>query len=227
MISYYDKCLYIHIPKTAGQSIESVFLQRAGLSWEQRSSMLLKSNSNPQKGPPRLAHLTAREYLDYGYLTPKEFNKLFRFTFVRNPWDRLVSEYRYKQHKYSFKDFLFKHFPEKNIDDYRHHNGIYRHVMPQYKFIYNDKGKCLVNFVGKFENIDEDFAIVSNMICQQRLSLPHKNKTSAKGINSIFKRFTKTEKNKIDHYRSFYDSESKEFVEMFYQQDIELFDYTF
>ena len=128
MISTYDNCLYVHIPKTAGQSIESVFLQRAGLTWEQREAMLLMPNSNPELGPPRLAHLTAQEYIKYGYLTEVEFNQLFRFTFVRNPWARLVSEYRYKQHAFSFKDFICKHFPEQGVDDYQGFNGLYRQL---------------------------------------------------------------------------------------------------
>ena len=71
MICHQFKCLFIHIPKVAGQSIESAFLSELGLSWEQRASLLLKKNSNPLKGPPRLAHLTCKEYIEHQY-NPKK-----------------------------------------------------------------------------------------------------------------------------------------------------------
>lgn len=227
MISSFDKCLYIHIPKTAGQSIESVFLERAGLSWEQRHEMLLMPNSDPDKGPPRLAHLTAQEYLNYGYLTQRELNQLFRFTFVRNPWDRLVSEYRYKKHKFSFKDFVFNYFPEKGVDDYKGLNGIYRHVMPQYLFIYDDDGNCQVDYIGKFENLKEDFATVSEKICGQKLSIPHRNKTPSSMYNVLAKQLNFSRKETECNYQTFYDDESREFVAEFYHQDIKLFNYSF
>ncbi|WP_206484691.1 sulfotransferase family protein [Thalassotalea sp. G2M2-11] len=231
MISTFDNCLYIHIPKTAGQSVESVFLERAGLSWEEREVMLLKPNSNPELGPPRLAHLTTQEYLDYGYLTKEELNKLFKFTIVRNPWDRLVSEYRYKQHKYTFKDFLFKHFPEEGVDDYREHNGIYRHVMPQYQFVYDNNDNLMVDFVGKFENLKEDFATITKQLCGSPLDLPHKNKTqNTSYVHSLKKKLllSNPEKNKpSSSYKDYYDNESKEYVQKLYMKDIAYFDYSF
>ncbi|NMP32955.1 sulfotransferase family protein [Thalassotalea sp. M1531] len=231
MISTFDNCLYIHIPKTAGQSIESVFLERAGLSWEQREAMLLKPNSTPELGPPRLAHLTTQEYLDYGYLTKDELSKLFKFTIVRNPWDRLVSEYRYKQHKFAFKDFLFNHFPEEGVDDYKEHNGIYRHVMPQYQFIYDNNDNLMVDFVGKFENLKEDFASITQTLCGQPLDLPHKNKTQDGSLAHVLKKKLFPKKSKKSQpspsYKEFYDDESKEFIGELYKKDIALFDYTF
>lgn len=231
MISNFDNCLYIHIPKTAGQSIESVFLERAGLSWAQRDVMLLKRNSDPKKGPPRLAHLTALEYLEKGYLDKSSFNDLTKFTFVRNPWDRLVSEYRYKQHKFSFKDFIFKHLPKVNEDDYLNHNGLYRHIMPQHLFIYNQQQELMVDFVGKFENLNNDFHIISEMICHQKLDLPHKNKTAEKSLKEIlispFKQLKKSNSSSHKCYQDFYDKESQEYIAELYAKDIELFDYIF
>ena len=225
MISLFDNCLFIHIPKTAGQSIESVFLERAGLDWEHREQFLLKPNDNPEKGPPRLAHLTAQEYLDFGYLTQNQFTRLYKFSFVRNPWDRLVSEYRYKNHTISFKDFIFKYFPEHGNDDYVGFNGIYRHVMPQYQFLYDSNGKLMVDFVGKFENIQQDFAMITKKLFRTALTLPHKNKTSDQGI---LKRLSSSfSPNKKTTYQDYYDKESEQYIAQLYQKDIELFDYSF
>jgi hypothetical protein len=229
MISTLDNCLYIHIPKTAGQSIESVFLERAGIPWQQREQFLLRENSDKRKGPPRLAHLTANEYLELNYLTQQKFDQLYRFTFVRNPWDRLVSEYLYKKHSFSFKDFIFKHFPAEGVDDYQKHNGIYRHVMPQYKFIYNKQGESMVDYIGKFENIENDFSSLTKNICGTALTLPHRNKTNSPRIAERFKRYIglpKPQKLK-NHYSKYYDAETRDWVAEFYKKDIELFNYHF
>jgi len=232
MISTFDNCLFIHIPKTAGQSIESVFLNRAGLSWQQRDAMLLRKNSNPNLGPPRLAHLTAQEYLAYSYLSEQQFHAMFKFTIVRNPWDRLVSEYRYKQHRFSFKDFIFKHFPKKGQDDYQGFNGIYRHVMPQYQFIYDDSEKLMVDYVGRFENLAEDFYAITKTICNERLTLPIKNQTNNISIKTkLAKLFTTSQQNaskaSAPRYQDYYDRETAEAVKKLYQKDITFFNYTF
>ncbi|MCJ8294464.1 MAG: sulfotransferase family protein [Colwellia sp.] len=223
MISNFDNCLFVHIPKVAGQSIESVFLERAGLTWQQRQQMLLKHNDNPKYGPPRLAHLTALEYVELGYLSQSEFDKMYSFAFVRNPWDRLVSEYLYRQYRCSFNDFLFKFFPIKSNDDYAIGKDLYRHVIPQVEFLCDNKGKLLVDFVGKFENISEDFAKVTTKITGKSLSLPHRNKSSEHKIKKLLS-FSKRKK---QHYSEYYNKESRVFVADLYRQDIELFAYEF
>ena len=223
MISKYDNCLFVHVPKVAGQSVESVFLERAGLTWKQRDAMLLKHNSNPSLGPPRLAHLTAQEYVKYGYLSPEEFAQLFSFAFVRNPWDRLVSEYIYRKYPYSFKEFLVMFFPTHQHDNYIQGLDLYRHVLPQTDFLCDDKGDVLVDFVGKFENLVQDFSKVTKLITGQSLTLPHKNKTSQKRLQQLVKLVNKNK----THYSEFYDEESRMLVAKLYQRDIEIFGYVF
>lgn len=223
MISNFDNCLFIHIPKAAGQSVESVFLERAGFTWQQREHMLLKHNNNPDFGPPRLAHLTALEFVELGYLSKSEFSKMFSFAFVRNPWDRLVSEYIYRGYSCSFKDFLFKFFPKEDDDDYAKGRDLYRHVIPQVDFLCNKEGEVLVDFVGKFENIVSDFAKVTQTITGKSLSLPHRNKSSQHKL----KKWLSFSKGKKQHYSEYYNNETRAFVADKYRQDIELFGYEF
>ncbi|MBU2972632.1 sulfotransferase family protein [Pseudoalteromonas sp. C2R02] len=228
MISKFDNCLFIHIPKVAGQSIETAFLHRAGLNWETRDQMLLKPNSDAKKGPPRLAHLTASEYVSLGYLSQSQFDAMYKFAFVRNPWDRLVSEYSYRKYPCSFKDFVFKFFPTAHNDDYKKGFDGYRHVIPQTDFVCDENGQVIVDFIGRFENLKCDFLSVSKNIIGEPIDLPFKNKSEYK--STINKRLTYLGFNKPDnkkHYSEFYDQETKDYVAKLYEKDIALFDYQF
>ncbi|WP_199611272.1 sulfotransferase family protein [Flocculibacter collagenilyticus] len=240
MISHKDRCIFVHIPKTAGQSIESVFIKRAGLTWQQRSHLLLRPNSDPSLGPPRLAHLTAAEYIELKYISEKKFIDYFKFSFVRNPWARIVSEYRYRrlqavcQYQHDFKTWLFQYYPKKTDDNYDLSQDLYRHIIPQSNFLYDKSGNCLVDFVGKFETLQSDFSKVCSRLDISNTELPHKNKNTATGIKNriklvskqLFQNLQLTSKD-TQCYKAMYDQESKEFVESLYEEDILLFNYTF
>ena len=108
MLCHKHKCIFVHIPKTAGQSIEKVFLESLQFDESRRPELLLRPNNDPNKGPPRLAHLKAQDYFEYEYITKETFYKYFKFSFVRNPWDRAVSHYLYMvpERNISFEKFL-------------------------------------------------------------------------------------------------------------------------
>lgn len=232
MLCHQNKCLFVHIPKAAGQSVESVFVERSGLTWQTRAPLLLRPNKEPEKGPPRLAHLTASEYISCGYISEADFSNYFKFSFVRNPWARLVSEYTYRRmqgielYQKDFKHFLFTTFPQHSDDDYSTSQDFYRHIIPQWEFLYDDSGNCLVDFVGKFESLQQDFDQVCQQLSLPQTMLPHKNKTQAVGIKQKLKTLLNID-NRKPHYSYYYDDESADFVQSFYQKDIELFGYCF
>ena len=209
MLSTKFKCIFVHIPKTGGQSIEHVFLKLHNLSWEERAPLLLRHNPNPELGPERLAHLKAEEYIKCNYISENEFVEYFKFAFVRNPWARLVSEYHYKKYdqKYTFREFVLNGLPKES--SYR---DSYRHIEPQYNFVHDSNGKLIVNFIGKFENFQSDFQQVCYRLGFQNIELPHVNKSSYK---------------KSIDYREYYDNETMEIVENIYEKDIETFNYVF
>lgn len=237
MICHDLKCIFVHIPKTAGQSIEQYFLDHLGLAHHERQQLLLGKNTNPEAGPPQLSHLTARQYTAGGHIRTVEFDAYFKFGFVRNPWDRLVSFYKYRghAHRYDFKTFVFKHMPRPGW------SNDYCHVMSQYEYLYAD-GRRLVDFVGRFERLQPDFDTVCTQLGLPILPLPHLNRglrqyslqavltSKPRKILRNFKRLLRQgrlQQHTFSHYSGYYDAETRAYVAERYRQDIEAFGYTF
>jgi hypothetical protein len=226
-------CVFVHIPKTAGISVEHVFLDLMGLTWDTRAALLLRHNDDPSRGPPRLAHLKASEYVSCGYLTQQEFDRYFKFSFVRNPWDRLVSEYKYRGHpvRMDFKTYLFRHLPKPGFTD------TYCHIVPQSEFLFDELGTLLVDFVGRYESLQTDFETVCARLGIPPSPLPHANRSlegrpPVKTLNDVKKLLRRwlwnlERKHTFPHYTQYYDSESREFVAELFRNDIQAFGYAF
>ncbi len=219
-------CLFVHIPKTAGKSIESYFLGLLGLRWEDRAPLLLRANDDPTRGPERLAHMTAREYVELGYLTQDQFDSAFRFAFVRNPWARLVSEYRYRKHylRFGFRDFVLHQLPQASMRD------TYRHIVPQSEFLLDNNGELSVNYVGRFENLQADFNEVCNLLKLNPVTLPHVDDGSGAALTALdrVRELLGMRKEAAhNHYSGYYDAETRGRVAELYAQDIEVFGYSF
>ena len=139
------------------------------------------------------------------------------FTFTRNPWDRLISAYfylkqgghgawdkkdcnRYLSHYSSFEDMVL------NWNDILF-NQI--HFKEQYKWVCDSNGELIPDFIGKFENLQQDFDTVCDKIGIPKQQLPHANKTNHK------------------HYTEYYDDETREIIAEKYAKDIEYFGYEF
>jgi len=205
MICHRWKTLFIHIPKTGGQSIEQVFLDKMGLDWDTRGPLLLTTNHDPEAGPPFLAHLTAGEYLSKGHLAPIDFNDYFRFTVVRNPWDRAVSEYKYRYaREMDFRDFILAAYPAPEVSNEE------RHLMPQWSFVHDENGQSLVDHIIRFEECGRQFAEISMRIFGEPIALPQVNQSPDRRP-----------------YREFCDAETREAIANRYQSDIAWLGYEF
>jgi len=222
-------CLFVHIPKTAGRSVEMYFMNKLGLDREissDRAQLLITDNDDPARGTEKQSHLSASEYVQCGHVTQTEFSSLYKFSFVRNPWSRLVSEYRYRSflsHK-SFKDFVMNKLPAPGWDDK------YRHIMPQTEMLYDSDGNLLVDFVGKFEHLNRDFEQVCKQLGFDDSSLSHINSSDKKSreLRRKFRNFIhRNGEANLRKYVDFYDDETREFVSTLYRKDIENFGYSF
>ena len=188
MISHKNNFIFIHIPKCGGHTIETFFK-----AWDNRDRFLLGENKQ---------HWKLKQILDI-YPNCKQY---FRFTFIRNPFSRLVSEYHYikkcfenDKFKLSFKDFCLD--LDKNLNNYAY--DFHDFTLCDYLNDYP------IDFIGRLENFQEDFNLVCDKIGTQRKKLPHLNKTNHK------------------HYSSYYDDQTQEIVAEKYAKDIEYFGYEF
>lgn len=190
------RCIFVHIPKCAGASVaQSLFESWAG------------------------GHKTIVQY--QLIFSKQEFESYFKFSIVRNPWDRLVSAFTFlRQGGLTKEDRMWA---EKNIASFASFHRFvttwvnftniysYHHFIPQHEFLLDPKTQKLsVDFVGRFENLGLDFQqICRNMNVSAELL--EQNKTLGRNMD----------------YRTYYDSETKNIVAKVYEKDIELFKYVF
>lgn len=229
-------CVFIHVPKTGGQSVEQALLSGVSQIDREKAHVLLARNADPRRGPPRLAHLTAEEYLDLGYVDRGRAAEFFKFGFVRNPWSRLVSEFRASGHagRMQLKTWVHECFPEPGWTD------AYRHVIPQRDFFFDEDGHCLVDYIGRFENLERDFSLVARRL-GLRVELGHMNPSVVKlrwrffkalGVSGLARRWMKQLREGRmaggrDGGKELFDDELIQWVEERYAADILTFGYRF
>lgn len=202
----FKKILFIHIPRTGGTSIEKNFSADLDPT-ETDYKQLLGWCDNKKIWMQHATHAQALNTLNL------KATDLFSFAFVRNPWDRCVSDYiwfsKYERARGTLKDYIleqndFTRFFKRNRNNYRAD-----HMMPQHKFIIDEKGKSLVDFIGRFEKLQDDYNIICEKAGIMKRKLPHANQTQHK------------------HYTEYYNEETKQMVAEKYAKDIEYFGYKF
>lgn len=210
-ISYKHRFIFIHVIKVGGISISEalkpysydpdrliVHVPILRRLWKRRTETFRKIKRH------NYGHITAKELK--AALPPRVFDKFYKFTFVRNPWDRLVSLYHYVlQTPHHPNIELFKSFG--SFDKYvEYHAGENRQL--QKDFAVGDSGEMLVDFIGHYETLHKDFATVCRRLGIEN-RLPHRNRSVHKD------------------YREYYTPETKALVAELYREDIEFFGYDF
>jgi hypothetical protein len=210
LLSYKPAFLFIHIDKAAGSSIQLALKDYASPRTNRRVlRRLVWLGSLNRLGlyrsiefPEHVSAKTVRSCL------PSEiYAEMFKFAFVRNPWDRLVSRYSYllKNEKHP-RHHLVKAM--KGFDEYvRWEIGRGSRTF-QYPFVADSAGKLIVDFVGYFERLNEDFTKICGRL-GVAAELPRANASSHRD------------------YRTFYTPELRDLVGREFQRDVQLFGYTF
>jgi len=214
LICHRRKFLFVHIAKTAGTSVRST-LNR--LRW--RDPYFI-----PQFVCSRISSLTghriackiprhAKVIAAYEMLPREVFNELFKFAFVRNPWDLQVSSYhhlkRERPHLVGDRDFetflRYKLDPER---PFQYH--LDTSIELQSDYLIDLHGKVLVDFVGRFENLEDDFNTICQRIGVTPPKLEHKRQAKDRG-----------------GYRKYYNDATAALVAERFAADIKMFGYTF
>ena len=187
-----EKCMFVHIPKCAGTSVRRSLFGRDG---GHRPLEIFRT-----------------------MVPPEMFDRSFKFTFVRNPWDRLVSAFFFLQKSDLERN---QRFARRNLSAYGDFDSFVRqwltrkniwsftHFLPQVHFICIDK-RLGVDFVGFYENLAEDFAAVAKKI-NRPTALLEENRLGGRAKD----------------YRQYYTDETRNIVAEVYAEDIGLLGYSF
>jgi hypothetical protein len=141
--------IFIHIPKCGGKSV----------------AMAVYGNDKP-------GHYSASEY---HYYDPRFYEESFKFSFIRDPISRFISAYKFLKHKehQNYGDFYFS---KKVVGCYKDINDFVlnwcsprnilkkEHFIPQCYFLKNNDGLIDLDFLGRCENLAEDFEILRGLI---------------------------------------------------------------
>jgi hypothetical protein len=181
------KVIFIHINKTGGTSVIHLL-------------NLAKS------------HLTVKEIIKI--IGQDEFDSAFKFAAVRNPWDKVLSHYKYRvktnqtslgTNKIPFKDWVKQTYGAEKNPYYYDQPKMFQQ---QIEWLKNNEDKIQIDDVMTFEALNEEFARISSKL-KISATLPHLNSTD-----------------KVD-YRTFYDDETRQIVEKWFADDIAYFGYEF
>ncbi len=187
------KCIFIHIPKTAGVSVSA--------------SLLGKGIANTPA-------------LYYKVLFGKEdFNNYFKFAFVRNPFTRLISAYEFLQSggggPYDEKIVsmikpykCFENFVTQYLNPTTIKTG--RYFRPQHYFVCDSNNKMMINYVGRFEELEKDYEFIRTKI----------------GTGEPLKKLNVTKNKKFSLEEYYSNSKIIQKVISIYNKDFELFGYS-
>ncbi len=189
MISHDHRAIFVHCQKCAGESVEKLIMGKADKDVD----------GKPFKGS-REKHYSAADYIDtYGDAL---WNDYFTFSIVRNPWDRLVSWVQYR-------NLRFRNGREVTTEQLKRESNFKFIRQASYtKMLFRDD-KPLVDFVGRFENLEKDIQKIGSHLALGAASLPRTN----------------TSKHKP--YLQYYDLEAREIVADVFGDDIKHFSYRF
>lgn len=223
-VSHESRFAFLHLPKTAGISVTRA-LQRGGsaLDFDGHRTALERFSERPDCGElvrelvlmfplnslARFSdiHLPARVMRK---LLPR-WDTYFRFTFVRNPFELVVSAYHYLRAQYetgqlSAEPDVSAIVRDGSFDAFARAYPMF--VSDMTSFFSDAHGRSLVDFGGRCETLDEDFASICERI----------------GVSAILERENTTEHGQ---YREYYTPATRAIIERHFERDLRAFDYAF
>jgi hypothetical protein len=209
MICHKNKVIFIHIPKCAGSSVETAFgVKPFSLEYPNFSNLTGWDRVNGIF----LQHTSVNDLFEYNLVDKEKIDNFYKFTIVRNPWDRALSSYlsliNDTKINDTFENFIFKKGKYKNVLTIKNINYRGDYLKSQTYYIENNYGVEMDSII-KFESLFKVNDVLKNVGLNK--TLPHINKTYNK-----------------DSYKYFY-RKNPSFIDMVsevYKKDIEAFNYS-
>lgn len=215
LLSLRYKFLFVHIPKTGGTSIR-VALRSYKWKDPYRIPLFLCSRLSSLTGHRLGCKLPrhAKAIAAYEMLPREVYQELFKFAFVRNPWDLQVSSFHHIQQERrhlltGIKDF--ESFLRLKLNPYRKY--VYHFdvsIEPQSDFIVDMHRNLIVDFIGRYEQFEEDFEEVCRRIGISCPRLPHRRQAMDRTA-----------------YRQYFNDATAQLVADHFKSDIDMFGYSF
>lgn len=215
LLSHKYNFLFVHIAKTGGTSVRNAlqkFRWRDSYYIPQFIASKMSGLVGHEVGikfPRHSKIVAAKEMLPHEF-----FDGLFKFAFVRNPWDLQVSSFHHikrERPQYLMGHDNFADFMRYKLDKDRPYQfHIDTSIELQSDYLIDLHHNVLVDFIGHYENLLDDFNHACDKIGIQ-CELPHARKA--------------TDRKK--DYRSYYDDELAEMVAEHFARDIEILEYKF
>ena len=205
IISALHKFIFVAIPKTGTHSVRQALRQHMGPDdVEQVGLFVRKQLPIPELAQLQHGHLTLQQIRPY--LQPEEWSALFKFAFVRNPFDRFIS----------YCSFITRSRGDFERDPRATMHRILEirpleHILfkPQHHFVTDESGQLLADQIGRVEEMQRSY----DEICS-RIGIPG---ATLEKVNASSRR----------NYREYYDQPLIDGVAKLYARDLELFDYQF
>jgi len=192
MIDHNRKFIFIDICRTGSTSIRVTL-----------------SDSKEKDINPRHHNIGNRYVKQSVMLTDNQIKNYFKFTIVRNPYDRLVSLWLWGYSKYNFSQFV------NLVKNNKISKGFKYRYMPMIDWIRDKNNKIHIDYIGRFENLNFHFSEICKRI---KIDTPVLKKLNTGNERSGIIR---------KEYREYYNDDTKRIVTEIYKEDLERFKYSF
>jgi hypothetical protein len=215
MLSLQKKFLFVHIPKTGGNSLQNILKDYSedrlvGHTPDENGILQRFQVRNEQYDLGK--HATLSQYKEV--LAEELFSSLYKFAVIRNPWDRMISYY-FSPHRgvqvwnrYSFLELVNEVQPAQHYTcSKRQHRllQILENICKEAGLRFSFARKRIdteLDFLIRFEDLDKGFQEVCERLAIPHIPLPRANRS------------------RHEHYSVYYDKETREAVGQKFRAEI-------
>jgi hypothetical protein len=212
MISHQYKCIFVEVPKTGSTSVRRILgaaikphLSLSEIKRMMESYWVIRRGKRDRIMEWLYLMLPVEQRKGRGR---RQFESYFKFGFVRNPWDRVVSLYERNEATQMRQEITFTEF----VRWIQYSSATCVHSSPhryQLDWFVDADGKMLADFIGRFERLQEDWAVIAKKLGVSE-ALPHTRANP-----------------RLRHYTEYYTPETQRIIEDKFRMDVETFNYRF